>query len=73
MKEYKISILVSDSAHRSLLIILITFLDLTKLGKLQYVKSLKLSISKFHFSVKLYEIRKNVIIQNCLLQKDLQV
>ena len=28
---------------------------------------------KFHFPVKLYEIRKNVIIKNYLLQKDLQI
>ena len=33
----------------------------------------KKSISKFHFPVKSYEIRKNVIIQNSLLQKDLKV
>ena len=33
----------------------------------------KKSISKFHFPVKLYKIRKNVIIQNCLIQKDLQI
>ena len=32
-----------------------------KLGKLHYVKTLKKSISKFHFPVKLYEIRQNII------------
>ena len=31
------------------------------------------TISQFHFPIELYEIRKNVIIQNCLLQKDLQI
>ena len=34
---------------------------------------LKKSISKFHFPVKLYEIREKVMIKNCLLHKDLQV
>ena len=34
-----------------------------KLGKLLYVKTWKKSISKFHFPVKLLEIRKNVIIK----------
>ena len=34
---------------------------------------LKKSISKFHFVVKLYEIRKKVKIKHCLLDKDLQV
>ena len=34
---------------------------------------LEKSISKFYFPVKLYEIRKKVMIQNCLLDKDLQV
>ena len=43
-----------------------------KLGKLQNVKTWKMSISKFHFSVKLYEIRKKIMIQNYLLHKDLQ-
>ena len=38
-----------------------------------YVKTCKKSISKFHFSVKLYEIRKKVIIQNYLLHEDIQV
>ena len=42
-----------------------------KLEMLQYVKTWKNSISKFHFPVKLFEIRKDVIIQNCLPQKDL--
>ena len=30
-------------------------------------------IPKFHFPIKLYEIRKNLMIQNSLLQKDLQI
>ena len=42
-----------------------------KLGKLQYVKTLKNSISKFHFSIKLYTMK--VMIQNYLLHEDLQV
>ena len=33
----------------------------------------KKSVSKFHFPVKLYNIRKKVMIQNILLYKDLQV
>ena len=28
--------------------------------------------NKFHFSVKLYEIQKKVMIQNCLLNKDFE-
>ena len=42
-----------------------------KLVKLQYVKTLKNSISKFHFSIKLYTMK--VMIQNYLLHEDLQV
>ena len=41
-----------------------------KLKKLQYVKTRKISISKFHFPVKLYEIQKKVMIQN---QQSLQI
>ena len=44
-----------------------------KLGMLQYVKTLKKLISKFNFPVELYQIRENIIIQNCLLQKYLQI
>ena len=60
LKKSKIVILASDRAHKSLLIISITFFDKKKLGKLKesmkvgkYVKTWKKSISKFHFSVKL--------------------
>ena len=37
------------------------------------IKLEKKLISEFHFPFKLYEIRKNVMIQNSLLHKDLQV
>ena len=40
---------------------------------LQHIKTGKKSISKFHFPVKLYEIRKNVIIQYYFLHKNLQI
>ena len=39
----------------------------------QYVKTWKNLIPKFHFRVKSYEIQKNIIIANFLLQKDLQI
>ena len=40
---------------------------------LQHIQIRKKSISKFHFPVKLYEIRKNVIIQYYFLHKVLQI
>ena len=36
-------------------------------------QSTKMSITKLYFPAKLYEIQNNVVIQNCLLQKDLQI
>ena len=64
MKKSKIPILVSG----------IKIIINKKLGMLQYVKTWKKSIFKFHFSVKLYTKYINkVMIQNCLLHKDLQV
>ena len=40
---------------------------------LQHIQIRKKSISKFRFQVKLYEIRKNVMIQYYFLHKDLQI
>ena len=40
---------------------------------LQHIKTWKKSILKFHFPVKLYEIRKNVMLQYYFLHKDLQI
>ena len=44
----------------------------SKLEMLQHIQIRTKSISKFHFQVKLYEIRKNVMIQYYFLHKDLQ-
>ena len=41
MKKSKISILVSNSAHKALLIILITFFDLTEIRKVTVSSKLK--------------------------------
>ena len=49
------------------------FLIELKLEMLQHIQIRKKSISKFHFPVKLYEIRKNVMIQYYFLHKDLQI
>ena len=73
IKEIFVFLIVSDSAHKSLLNSLKHFPSEPKLGKWRYIKTWKKSISKFHFPVKLYKIRKNIIIPNCLLQKDLQI
>ena len=40
---------------------------------LQHIQIRKKSISKFHFPVKLYEIRKDFMIQYYFLHKDLQI
>ena len=45
----------------------------SKLEMLQHIQIRKKSISEFRFPVKLYEIRKNVMIQYYLLHKDLQI
>ena len=45
----------------------------SKLEMLQHIKTLKKSISKFHFPVKLYEIWKNFMIQYYFLHKHLQI
>ena len=40
---------------------------------LHHIKTWKKSISKFHFPVKLYDVRKKVMVQNYFLHKDLQI
>ena len=73
-EKTKNSILVSDLAHKSLLIILITFFrskknyksfSMLKLENSQYQNS------TFHLNHTRYE--KNIMIQDCLIQKDLQI
>ena len=47
--------------------------DLISVNLTDFDLERKKSISKFHFSVKFFEIwKKKVVIQNCLLHKDLQ-
>ena len=52
MEKQKIATLVSDSAHKSPLIILITFFDKTKIGK----------VTVFFFLIEIIFVRKSIIL-----------
>ena len=75
LKKSKISIQVSDTSHKSLLIFLITFFDKTKIRK---VTVLILNLEKsqylnFIFQLNFTKYGKKFMTQNCLLHKCLQV
>ena len=73
LEKSNISILVSDSFQKSLQIVDVKFFNQTKIEKVTVFQNLRKLIIKIHFSDKLYKIRRNVIIQNCLLKRLLQI